>query len=83
MNTLTKPDSGRLRVGLMAAALLADGGTVLRRVPRLRDVDAMLELLRALGAQHAGGDGDHHRARRRQRTDVSLRRTASRVRPPL
>ena len=37
-------------LALMAAALLADGETVLRRVPRLRDVDAMLELLRALGA---------------------------------
>jgi UDP-N-acetylglucosamine 1-carboxyvinyltransferase len=37
-------------LALMAAALLADGETVLRGVPDLRDVDAMLELLRALGA---------------------------------
>jgi UDP-N-acetylglucosamine 1-carboxyvinyltransferase len=42
-------------LALMAAALLADGVTVLRRVPRLRDVEAMLELLRALGA---GADWD-------------------------
>jgi len=42
-------------LALMAAALLADGETVLRGVPRLRDVDAMLELLRALGA---GADWD-------------------------
>jgi UDP-N-acetylglucosamine 1-carboxyvinyltransferase len=38
-------------LALMAAALLADGETVLRGVPRLRDVEAMLDLLRALGAR--------------------------------
>lgn len=37
-------------LALMAAALLADGTTCLRNVPRVRDVEAMLELLRALGA---------------------------------
>jgi UDP-N-acetylglucosamine 1-carboxyvinyltransferase len=37
-------------LALMAGALLADGVTVLENAPRLRDVDAMLELLRALGA---------------------------------
>ena len=31
---------------LMAAALLADGRTRLQNVPKLRDVDAMLALLR-------------------------------------
>jgi len=36
---------------LMAAALLAPGQTVLENVPWLRDVDAMLEILRALGAR--------------------------------
>ena len=36
---------------LMAAALLAEGRTRLQNVPKLRDVDAMLALLRALGAQ--------------------------------
>jgi UDP-N-acetylglucosamine 1-carboxyvinyltransferase len=38
-------------LALMAGALLADGETVLENVPWLRDVDAMLELLRALGAR--------------------------------
>ena len=37
-------------LALMAAALLAGGESELRNVPRLRDVEAMLELLRALGA---------------------------------
>jgi UDP-N-acetylglucosamine 1-carboxyvinyltransferase len=37
-------------LALMAAALLSDGTTCLRNVPRVRDVEAMLELLRALGA---------------------------------
>ena len=37
-------------LALMAGALLADGVTILENAPRLRDVDAMLELLRALGA---------------------------------
>lgn len=38
-------------LALMAAALLAEGRVRLENVPRLRDVDAMLEILRALGAQ--------------------------------
>ena len=37
-------------LALMAAALLVDGVTVLRNVPRLRDVDTMLEILQAVGA---------------------------------
>jgi UDP-N-acetylglucosamine 1-carboxyvinyltransferase len=37
-------------LALLAATLLARGETRLSNVPRLRDVDAMLELLRALGA---------------------------------
>ncbi len=37
-------------LALMTAALLAEGETVLRNVPRVRDVDVMLELLAALGA---------------------------------
>jgi UDP-N-acetylglucosamine 1-carboxyvinyltransferase len=47
-------------LALMAGALLADGTTVLENAPRLRDVDAMLDLLRALGATaewDAGVDG--------------------------
>src|SRR5262245_19147209 len=42
----------------MAAALLASGETVLRNVPRLRDVDTMLEILRALGVRADWDPGD-------------------------
>jgi UDP-N-acetylglucosamine 1-carboxyvinyltransferase len=45
-------------LALMTAALLADGETQLSNVPRLRDVDAMLDLLSALGAS-ARWTGDH------------------------
>ncbi|MDJ0849025.1 MAG: UDP-N-acetylglucosamine 1-carboxyvinyltransferase [Myxococcota bacterium] len=45
-------------LALMAGALLVDGETRLANVPRLRDVDAMLDLLEALGAR-AGWTGDH------------------------
>ncbi len=45
-------------LALMAAALLAEGETRLDNVPRLRDVEAMLELLGALGAR-ASWVGDH------------------------
>ncbi|MDH3521004.1 MAG: UDP-N-acetylglucosamine 1-carboxyvinyltransferase [Myxococcales bacterium] len=37
-------------LALMASALLARGETRLENVPKLRDVEAMLEILRALGA---------------------------------
>ena len=50
-------------LALMAAALLGEGETVLRNVPRLRDVDGMLQILSALGA-HAGWDPhDDHAVR--------------------
>jgi len=62
-------------LALMAAALLADGETVLRRVPRLRDVDAMLELLRALGASADWDAGDPHTVR------IDARRVTSLVAP--
>lgn len=39
---------------LMAAALLAEGTTTLRNVPRILDVDIMSELLRRLGCEVAG-----------------------------
>jgi len=42
-------------LALMASALLAEGETVLRNVPRVRDVDTMLKILEALGA-HAAWD---------------------------
>jgi UDP-N-acetylglucosamine 1-carboxyvinyltransferase len=50
-------------LALMAAALLADSETVLHNVPRLHDVDAMLELLRALGARADWDAHDSHAVR--------------------
>jgi UDP-N-acetylglucosamine 1-carboxyvinyltransferase len=60
--------SGELRVSgsknsslaLMAGALLGDGETRLRNVPRLRDVEAMAQLLAALGARVAWDAEDPH-----------------------
>ncbi|HXV37534.1 MAG TPA: UDP-N-acetylglucosamine 1-carboxyvinyltransferase [Myxococcota bacterium] len=49
-------------LALMAAALLADGPVIFHNVPRLRDVDAMLEILRALGAA-ADWEGEGHSLR--------------------
>ncbi|MGH0031548.1 MAG: UDP-N-acetylglucosamine 1-carboxyvinyltransferase [Myxococcota bacterium] len=46
-------------LALMACALLAPGETVLENVPFLRDVDAMLEILRALGARAEWDGGEH------------------------
>jgi UDP-N-acetylglucosamine 1-carboxyvinyltransferase len=62
-------------LALMAAALLAEGETVLRRVPRLRDVDAMLELLRALGAGADWDPADAHTVR------IDARRVTNLVAP--
>jgi UDP-N-acetylglucosamine 1-carboxyvinyltransferase len=56
--TIAVSGSKNATLALMAAALLARGETRLRNVPRLRDVDAMLELLAALGAR-AAWTGDH------------------------
>ena len=50
-------------LALMAAATLAEGETVLHNVPRLRDVDAMLELLRALGARADWHEEEGHAVR--------------------
>src|SRR5437763_9921956 len=52
------PLSGRIRAAgnkngalpILAACLLADEAVVLSNVPRIRDVDTMLELLSELGA---------------------------------
>ncbi len=49
-------------LALMAASLLADGEVILRNVPRLRDVETMLEILRALGAS-ADWEGDEQSLR--------------------
>jgi UDP-N-acetylglucosamine 1-carboxyvinyltransferase len=46
-------------LALLAASILSDGPTVIGNVPNLRDVDAMLELLRALGLE-AAREGDGH-----------------------
>jgi UDP-N-acetylglucosamine 1-carboxyvinyltransferase len=50
-------------LALMAAALLASGETQLRNVPRLRDVDTMLEILRALGVRADWDPQDAHAVR--------------------
>ncbi len=50
-------------LALMAASLLAEGETVLRNVPRLRDVDAMLDLLSALGTPARWDERDPHSVR--------------------
>jgi len=47
-------------LALMAGALLARGETRLENVPRLRDVSAMLEILRALGARAQWDPEDDH-----------------------
>jgi UDP-N-acetylglucosamine 1-carboxyvinyltransferase len=50
-------------LALMAGALLASGETRLRNVPRLRDVDTMLEILRALGVRADWDPDDPHAVR--------------------
>jgi UDP-N-acetylglucosamine 1-carboxyvinyltransferase len=45
-------------LALLAASILAEGPTTLENVPDLRDVDAMLELLRALGLDAARDPDD-------------------------
>ncbi|CAG1009585.1 UDP-N-acetylglucosamine 1-carboxyvinyltransferase [Myxococcaceae bacterium] len=55
LGTVDVSGSKNASLALMAAALLGEGETVLRNVPRLRDVDGMLQILSALGA-HAGFD---------------------------
>jgi UDP-N-acetylglucosamine 1-carboxyvinyltransferase len=47
-------------LALLAASILAEGRTTIENVPDLRDVDAMLELLRALGLD-AARDADEPR----------------------
>ena len=48
---VTVSGSKNATLALMAAALLGEGRMRLENVPRLRDVDTMLEILRALGAE--------------------------------
>lgn len=60
---VTVSGSKNSTLALMAAALLVDGVTVLRNVPRLRDTDGMLEILRALGARAEWIAGEEHAVR--------------------
>jgi UDP-N-acetylglucosamine 1-carboxyvinyltransferase len=48
--TVTAQGSKNACLPMMAAALLADGVTTLRNVPRLSDIETMAAVLRALGA---------------------------------
>ncbi len=57
-------------LALMAGALLAEGETRLHNVPWLRDVDAMLEILRALGAR-AEWEGERSHSVRIDASNVS------------
>jgi len=50
-------------LALMACALLAEGETVLQNVPRVRDVDTMLQILGALGARARWDEQDAHTLR--------------------
>jgi UDP-N-acetylglucosamine 1-carboxyvinyltransferase len=50
-------------LALMSAALLARGETILRNVPAVRDVEHMLEMLRALGAKADWDPEDPHALR--------------------
>jgi UDP-N-acetylglucosamine 1-carboxyvinyltransferase len=60
---VTASGSKNSSLALMAASLLVDGVTTYRNVPRLRDVDAMLEILRAVGAGADWVGGDDHAVR--------------------
>ncbi|HUV86478.1 MAG TPA: UDP-N-acetylglucosamine 1-carboxyvinyltransferase [bacterium] len=56
--TVTAQGSKNACLPMMAAALLADGETTLRNVPRLSDIETMAGVLRALGAT-VEWDGRH------------------------
>jgi UDP-N-acetylglucosamine 1-carboxyvinyltransferase len=60
---VTASGSKNSTLALMAGALLARGETRLANVPRLRDVSAMLEILRALGARAEWDPEDEHAVR--------------------
>ena len=61
----TVPASGskNATLALMAASLLTDEASVLRNVPRVRDVDTMLDILNALGVHAAWDPWDDHAVR--------------------
>src|ERR1700749_1050320 len=49
---------------ILAASVLTTDEVVVRNVPRIRDVDAMLRVLRGLGASAEGADVDREHAER-------------------
>jgi len=57
---VTVSGSKNASLALMAGALLAHGETILSNLPRVRDVEAMCELLRALGAEAQWSADDEH-----------------------
>ena len=61
--TVTVSGSKNSTLALMASALLAEGETVLHNVPRVRDVDTMLQILGALGARGRWDEQDPHTLR--------------------
>jgi UDP-N-acetylglucosamine 1-carboxyvinyltransferase len=61
--TVTVSGSKNSTLALMASALLAEGETVLRNAPRVRDVDTMLQILGALGARARWDEKDAHTLR--------------------
>ncbi|HME71618.1 MAG TPA: UDP-N-acetylglucosamine 1-carboxyvinyltransferase [Myxococcota bacterium] len=61
--TVTVSGSKNSTLALMASALLAEGETVLHNVPRVRDVDTMLQILGALGARARWDEQDAHTLR--------------------
>jgi UDP-N-acetylglucosamine 1-carboxyvinyltransferase len=61
--TVEASGSKNATLALMAAAILTDGETVLRNVPRVRDVGTMMKILGALGVACDWDPGDDHTLR--------------------
>lgn len=55
---LSVSSSKNAALPLMAAAILADGNTTLRNIPRLRDITTFSHVLRVAGAAIEAADGD-------------------------
>ena len=68
---------------LLACALLTDEDVTLHNVPRIRDTEALLELLADLGVTVERPDAQHGRAERRERAQDGRRRGAGRADPRL
>jgi len=61
--TIAVSGSKNSTLALMACALLAEGESVLHNVPRVRDVDTMLQILGSLGARARWDEKDAHTLR--------------------